>query len=197
LFRKALEEYKSSLEYLADFPSGRYNLGNYYTKTNDLPKAEENFREAIALDNLFYPAKINLAMLCYQEGKLDEAEKLFADLVTNHPEVADGYYYLALLFGEQKKYREAIALLETASTKPGANPRIWYNLALLYQMTGQNDKSEATFLKGLGQDPCNYDLLYAIYAFYMNQNDRGKAAPIVVKLKSCFPGDKAVQELPN
>ncbi len=192
---KAFEEYKSSLEYLADFPSGRYNLGNYYAKTKDLSKAEENYREAIVLDNLFYPAKINLAMLYYQEGKTEPAEKLFYDLITNHPEVSEGYYYLALLYGEQKRYPEAITLLETASTKPGTNPRIWYNLALLYQMTGQNDKCEATFLKGLQQDPCNYDLLYAIYSFYMNQNNRGKATPIIVKLKSCFPGEKSVQDL--
>ena len=195
LFRKVLEEYKSSLEYLADFPSGRYNLGNYYSKTNDLPKAEENYREAIALDNLFYQAKINLAILYYQDGKMESAEKLFHNLIINHPEVPEGYYYLALLYGEQKRYPEAIALLETASTKPGNNPRIWYNLALLYQMTGQNDKCEATFMKGLRQDPCNYDLLYAVYSFYMNQNNRGKATPFIVKLKSCFPGIKAVQEL--
>ena len=144
LFRKALEEYKNSLEYLADFPSGRYNLGNYYSKTKDLPKAEENYREAIALDNLFYPAKINLAMLYYQEGKTEPAEKLFHNLITNHPEVPEGYYFLALLYGEQKRYPEAITLLETASTKPVTNPRIWDNLALLYQMTGQNDKCEVT-----------------------------------------------------
>jgi tetratricopeptide (TPR) repeat protein len=195
LFSKALEEYKRSLEYLADFPSGRFNLGNYYSKTNDLPGAEENYLEAIALDNLFYPAKINLAMLYYQQGKIEPAEKLFQNLIAVHPEVPEGYYYLALLYGEQKRYPEAIALLETASTKQGTNPRIWYNLALLYQMTGQNGKCEETFLKGLRQDPCNYDLLYAIYSFYMNHHDRGKAAPIVVKLKSCYPGNKAIQEL--
>ena len=195
LFCKALEEYKSSLEYLADFPSGRYNLGNYYAKIKDLPKAEENYREAIALDNLFYPAKINLAILYYQQGKMVPAEELFNDLVTNHPEVSEGHYYLALLYGEQKRYPEAIALLETASTKPGTNPRIWYNLALLYQMTGQNDKCEATFLKGLRQDPCNYDLLYANYSFYMNQNNRTKAQPVIQKLKSCFPGEKSVQDM--
>ena len=57
LFLKDLDEYRTSQEYVADFPAGRYNLGNYYSKLNDLPKAEENYREAIAIDNLFYPAK--------------------------------------------------------------------------------------------------------------------------------------------
>ncbi|MEI7724249.1 MAG: multiheme c-type cytochrome [Bacteroidota bacterium] len=197
LFVKALEEYKKSQEYVADFPAGSYNLGNYYSKLKDLPRAEESYLAAIAIDNLFYPAKLNLAMIYYQEGKMDPAEKLYQDLVKNHPEVTEGYYYLALLYGEQKRYPEAIALLETASGKPNSNPRIWYNLGLLYQMTGQNDQSEIALLKGLKTDPCNYDLLYTLFAFYMNQNNPEKAAKFIVSLKTCFPNVKSVQELYN
>ena len=178
LFLKALDEYKNAQEYVADFPAGRYNLGNYYSKLNDLPKAAENYREALAIDNLFYPAKVNLAIIYYKQGMTGPAEEIFHDLIINHPEIRDGYFYLSLLYGEQKKYTEAIALLEKASAMPGNNPRIFYNLGLLYQIIGQNDKCEATLLKGLGQDPCNFDLLYALFAFYMNQNKREKADAI-------------------
>jgi len=196
-FLKVREEYKRSLEYVADFPTGRYNLGNYYSKRNELPEAGENYREAIAIDDLFYPAKVNLAIIYYQQGKTDPAASLFRDLVNNHPEVTDGYYYLALLYGEQKRYPEAIALLETASTKPVNNPRIFYNLGLLYQMTGQNDRCESTLLKGLKRDPGNFDILYALFAFHMKQNDQVKAAPYIEQLKSYFPNDKQVQDMYN
>jgi tetratricopeptide (TPR) repeat protein len=195
LFRKAMDEYKSSIEYVADFPTGRFNLGNYYSKTKDFASAEENYREAIAIDNLFYPAKANLAILCYREGKLDEAEKLFLDLVTNHPALTDGYYYLALLYGEQKKYTEAIVLLEKASAMAGTNARIFYNLGLLYQMTGQDGKCETTLLKGLSMDPCNYDFLYALFTFYMKKDNRVKATIHIEKMVMCYPNDKSVQQL--
>ncbi len=197
LFQKALDEYKKAQEYVADFPTGRYNLGNYYSKVNDLPKAEENYLEAITIDNLFYPAKINLALIYYQQGKMGPAEKLFVDLVKNHPEVQNGYYYLALLYGEQKKYSEAIALLETALTKPGYNTRILYNLGLIYQITGQDDKCIETFQNGLRLDPCNYELLYALFAFHMNKNNREKAAACINKLKTCFPHEKVVKDMYN
>jgi len=197
LFIKALEEYKQSQEYVADFPAGRYNLGNYYSKLKDLPKAEENYLAAIAIDNLFYPAKLNLALLYYQQGKIDPAERLYLDLVKNNPDVAEVYYYLALLYGEQKKYVEAIALLETASVMPNCNPRIWYNLGLLYQMTGQNDKCEAALRKGLKPDPCNYDLLYALFVFQMNNHNREKASQYLESLKTCFPNEKSVQTIYN
>jgi predicted CXXCH cytochrome family protein len=192
-FQKALDEYRKSQEYVADFPTGRYNLGNYYSKLKDNAKAEENYREAIAIDNLFIPGKINLALIYYQQGKVDQAGVLFNDLVTNHPELIEGYYYLALLYGEQQKYPEAIRLLETATGKPGCTSRIYYNLGLLYQMMNQNDHCEATLIKGLAIDPGNYDILYALFAFEMKQNNRTKATPYIEKLITLYPNDKQVQ----
>ena len=114
---KALDEYRTSQEYVADFPTGRYNLGNYYAKMRDLPRAEENYREAIRIDDLFYPAKANLVLIYYQQGRTDSVIKLCRNMIASNPDLSDGYYYLALLYGEQKKYPEAIALLETASVK--------------------------------------------------------------------------------
>ena len=64
-------------------------------------------------------------------------------------------------------------------------------------MTGQNDKCEATLVKGLKLDPCNFDLLYALFAFHMKQNDRTKAAPYMEKLRSCYPNEKQVQDMYN
>ena len=196
-FTKALDEYRKSLEYVADFPTGRYNLGNYYSKLSDWAKAEENYREAIAIDNLFSPAKVNLAIIYYQQGKTEPAEMLFRDLVANHPDITDGYYYLALLYGEQKKYTEAIALLETATTKAGNNSRMYYNLGLLYQMTNQNEKCETTLLKGLSTYPGNFDILYALFAFQMKQNNPAKAATYIEQLKTWYPNDKQVMDMYN
>ncbi len=196
-FQQAVDEYRISQEYVADFPMGRHNLGNYYLKMNDVDKAVENYREAITIDNLFYPAKINLAIIYYQQGKTEAASSLFQDIISKHPEIIDGYYYLALLYSEQKKYAQAIALLETASTHAQSNARIFYNLGLLYQTTNQNEKSETTFIKGLKQHPCNYDLLYALFVFHLNKNDRTKARQYLEQLKICYPNEKQVQDMYN
>ncbi len=134
-------------------------------------------------------------MIYYQQGKMEQAEKLFLDLVKNHPDVQNGFYYLALLYGEQKKYTEAIDLLETALTRQGDPVRICYNLGLLYQVTGQDAKCVSTLEKGLILEPCNYELLYALFAFHMNRNDRRNAAPVIEKLSKCFPGEKVVQDM--
>lgn len=196
-FVKAIDEYQKTQEFVADFSTGRYNLGNFYSKRKELAKAEENYKEAIVIDNLFYPAKVNLALIYYQQGKTQQAEVIFNDLVTNHADAVEGYYYLALLYGEQGKNSEAITLLESARTNGVANVRILYNLGLLYQMNGRMDKCEETLQEALQMEPSNFDALYALFAFNMKQNNRAKAGFYIEKLKLAYPNDAQVNELYN
>ena len=76
-----------------------------------------------------------------------EAEKLFMDLIENHKEYSEGFYYLGLLYAEQKKYREAADHLEKALTQKNPNPRVYYNLGLVYQQFNENKKAENIYLQ--------------------------------------------------
>ena len=62
-------------------------------------------------------------------------------------------------------------------------------------MTGQNEKCEATLVKGLKTDPCNFELLYALYAFHMNRNEHEKARPYMERMMICFPDEKQVRQI--
>ena len=62
-------------------------------------------------------------------------------------------------------------------------------------MMNQNDKCEATFLKGLELEPANLDLLYALFAFHMKQNNKAKAGVYIEKMNALYPGNKDVQRL--
>lgn len=196
-FISSIDEYLKSLEYVADFSTGRYNLGNFYSKNKDMAKAVENYEESIAIDDLFYPSRVNLGIIYYQQGNIQQAEVVFNDLVIKHPDIPEGYYYLALLYAEQNKKNEAIALLESARTKGVASSRILYNLGLLYQMTGQPDKSEKILNEGLQLEPTNFDLLYALFAFNMQQNNRSEAKIFIEQLRSNYPNDLQVKDLYN
>ena len=71
-------DYQKSMNYSGDFAFGRYNLGNLYLNLKKPEKAVENYRAAIRIDDQFFPAKVNLAMLYNQMGRNDEAEELVA-----------------------------------------------------------------------------------------------------------------------
>jgi hypothetical protein len=62
-------------------------------------------------------------------------------------------------------------------------------------MTGQNEKCESTLIKGLTQDRGNFDIMYALFAFYMKQDNPTKAAIYIEQLKSFYPNNKEVQDL--
>ena len=75
MFKADLEEYITSMEFSADFSFGRYNPGNLYAAMNQPGEAIRNYLAAIKIDNLFYPVKINLAMLYNQKGKMKKSNK--------------------------------------------------------------------------------------------------------------------------
>lgn len=194
---EVLDEYKLTLEYTADFPTGKYNLGNFYSNKGEFVKAEKFYLDAIKMDKQFYPAKANLAMLYYNNGKLNKAEELFLDLIKNHPEYNDGEYYLGLLYAEQKRYKESAIYLEQHLKRKNPNPRTYYNLGLIYQYLNENQKAESILFKGNTLIPNNFDLIFALSDYYLKQKNFSKALQYAKELKSKFPSKPEGQGIIN
>ncbi len=200
LFNKitlVMDEYLRSIMYTGDFPTGRYNLANYYSRKGDYTKAVKYYEDAIKMDNQFYPAKSNLALLYYNEGNLQKAAELFIDLVENHEEYSEGYYYLGLLYAEQKQYNKSAEYLEKAILKQKQNPRIYYNLGLVYQYLNENQKAESVLLKGNSLVPNNFDLIFALTDFYFKQKNFDKTLQYATELKTKFPSKPEGQQIIN
>jgi tetratricopeptide (TPR) repeat protein len=114
-----LAEYEAAMAYSLDFSASGHNLGNLYTRLGKPDKAEVYYRRAIAVDDLFFPAKVNLAMLLNGQGRNKEAKKLLEEVVAAYPEEYKVHYSLGLLLGEMGKYEEAAAhLVETLKGLP-------------------------------------------------------------------------------
>jgi len=190
-----LNEYLKTLEYTADFPTGKYNLGNFYSNKGDFTKAEKYYNRAIQEDSLFYPAKSNLALLYYNQGNLKEAEYLFLNLIKNHEEYTQGEYYLGLLYAEQKRYREAADILEEATKKPNVNPRIYYNLGLIYQYLKEEKKAESSLLKAYSVSPNEFDLIYALADFYIKKGNKNTALKYADEIDKKFPSNPAGKQI--
>jgi len=85
VFQKALQEYTGAMQYSGDFAFGRYNLANLCVALNRPEEAVQNYEAALKIDDLFYPAKVNLAMLYSSRGENDKAVRMFRDVVSKHP----------------------------------------------------------------------------------------------------------------
>ncbi|MGD1970668.1 MAG: multiheme c-type cytochrome [Desulfobacterales bacterium] len=195
VFQASLDEYQKSMEYSADFAFGRHNLANLYVALEQPQKAVENYQAAIKIDHLFYPAKVNLAMLYNQMGKNSEAEILLREVAASHPEMVEVHYSLGLLMAEEKKYAEAAHHLKQAAAGMPHRARVHYNLGLLLQYLKQDLEAEAALRKAQELEPDNLDYLYALADFYLKRHKFQQARGIAEEMVARHPGQRVGHDI--
>ncbi len=140
---EGLAEYRRAMAHVLDFAFAGHNLGNLAARLGDLETAEKYYRTAIAIDDLFYPAKINLAVILNAEGRNDEAAALLLSILDSDPGQYDAAYSLGLLLAEMGRYREAESYLARAATgmpdHPGARRNLQAVREYLAQVGGGSD----------------------------------------------------------
>jgi len=187
VYESNLRGYRDAMEYSGDFAFGRYNLGNLAMKLGENAMAREHFQAAIGIDDLFYPAKVNLALLLNAEEENGQAEKLLREVLAAYPERFEVVYNLALLLGEMGKYEEAAVYFERAAEGIPDRPRIRYNLGLTLQTLGRLDEAERQLLLALKADPTNLDTLYALAAHYLKRRRLPQARRIADRMIEAHP----------
>ena len=195
VFKAVLKEFVASMEYSADFAFGRYNLANLYTALNRPEEAIQNYQAAIKIDGLFYPAKVNLAMLYNQRGENDKAEVLLREVTAAHPQMHEIAYSLGLLLSEMKKYDQAAVYMEKASKGMPEHARVYYNLGLLLQYLKRDAEAEDALLTALKIEPDSMDYLYALGDFYLKRGKFQKAKGIALQMVAKHPDKPIGKEL--
>jgi tetratricopeptide (TPR) repeat protein len=124
----ALTEYRQAMDHSLDFAFAGHNLGNLAARLGDAPEAERYYRIAIQIDDLFYPAKANLAVLLNAQGRNEEAEALLRSILDAYPEQHEVAYSLGLLLAEMGRYVEAESYLARAAAGMPDHPGAARNL---------------------------------------------------------------------
>lgn len=197
ILNTGIKEYISAMQYAADFPSGRYNLGLLYHVVGETDRAIKNYEKAIQIDELFFPAKNNLAMLYNHRGENKKAEILFKQILENRPDMYEIAYSLGLLLVEQKKYTEAVVYLEQAAGGLPDRARVHYNLGLLQQLLKMDKSSETFLLRALALNPENFDFLYALADHYIKQRRLNNAMSVADKMIHLYPENRTGYNILN
>jgi predicted CXXCH cytochrome family protein len=195
VFKAVLKEFVASMEYSADFSFGRYNLGNLYVALNRPEEAVQNYLAAIKIDDLFYPAKVNLAMFYNKRGENEKAEVLLREVVNAHPELHEISYSLGLLLAEKKKYDSAVIYLKKAAEGMPERSRVHYNLGLLLEYLNKDAEAENALLRALKIEPDNMNYLYALWDFYFKRGELQKAKTIAMQMVKKHPDKPIGKEL--
>lgn len=193
-YKSANQEYQTSLMVNADFPSGRLQMAVDEHRRSNLDKAAERYRETLSIDGRFNAARMNLAQLYYSQQQLDKAEQLYRTVIDQEPQASEAHYSLGLLMAEKGDYKEAASALKQAAIS-GNNPRAWYNLAILYQQSGQSMLAEQAYLKALELRPKDAQFINGLVSLYGQQQRWFKAKKLIDRALTDDPANRHLLQL--
>ena len=136
-YTEAEVKFRRAAELMPDDPEAHYNHGVALWKSGKAADAEMAFRAAIRLKPDYAWAYNNLGfILDFQEGKEEEAIKMYKEVTRYKPGDATGHYNLGLALAKQKKFGEAIVALSEASRLDPDDAEAHYSLACCYAEQG-------------------------------------------------------------
>jgi len=194
-FEAAWQDYRRSMEYLADFPWAQMNLGVLAGNFGKDDEAESHYLRAIEIDDQFVPALNNLALLYNRRGKNNDAEELLRRILDLEPQFHEVSYSLGLLLAEEKRFAEAVVYLERAAAGLPQRPRILYNLGLLQLYLKRIPEAEASLRQALSADPDNVDFLFALADFSVKAGRLDEAEALAEKMLAVDPGNEAGRQI--
>ena len=114
-------------------------LGDAYTQTKDLSKAEQAYRKAVELDPSELSHLRGLGQTLMAEEKFSDALAVYQKLADLMPDDADIYLRIAQIYREMHQLdRAEESLLKARQYAPGSL-EVMYNEAMLYQAQGRYD----------------------------------------------------------
>ncbi|MGD8699364.1 MAG: tetratricopeptide repeat protein [Gemmatimonadales bacterium] len=183
----ALLEFAQAMERSLDLPFAGFNLGNLYLSLRDTAAAEPYYRAAFEIDDSFYPAKMNLAVLLNARGEHEEVEALLRDVLADDPNLHEVEYALAMALVDMGSHQQAADHLRRASQAMPERSRVHYELGRLEQLLGRNAAAETALLKALQIEPDNLDYLYALASQYVASGNFGRALQVADRMIAAHP----------
>ena len=210
LFRKTFSELKQRYLSNLDRPEAHLSLGILAENQNKPEDAERHYREAIARESTFVPARMNLATLLSRLGRNGDAEKLLREAVRLQPSWGQAHYSLGLLIAEdRRRLPEAIRSLERAAEHWTDNPRIPYNLGIAYWQRADRaktlerpeskilyDQAIKALMQAIGMQPGNPEFVQSLVQlsaermrYHAQREEWREALPHARRLMGLVPDD--------
>ncbi len=192
---EVIAEHIADMRYSLDFAFAGHNLGNLHAQLGEPERAIEAYRSAIEVDDLFFPAKMNLAVLFNAAGRNEDAEALLREILEAYPEEAQAAYSLGLLLAEMGRLDEAVDFLGRAAALQPDRTRAHYNLGLALQALGRIDEAEGALLRAAELEPENLDYLYGLADHYARAGNIRAAIRVAEQMIATHPENPIGRDL--
>lgn len=179
---RAVLEYASAQQVTAEHPQSHTNIGLLYARLSDFKNAEHAYHQALALQEDFLPAYINLADLYrmwQDEQKVKETLLKARGLIGDN---ADIEHALGLHYLRMQKMPDALLCLEKAATLRPTDARYGYVFAVALHSAGQTQRAVTVLEKVYAHHPTDTGVIVALIAYSRSLGEMGQASSYAHKL---------------
>ncbi|MBW4444237.1 MAG: tetratricopeptide repeat protein [Plectolyngbya sp. WJT66-NPBG17] len=114
-YEESIKQIQAGLKIKPDLPGAYFDMGNAYLMSKKSGDAIASYEKAIARDKTFWPAINNIGLVRYEEGKTDEAIRLWRQSVAIDPkQTTEPQLAIAVALFRKGNQTEAFTLGEAA-----------------------------------------------------------------------------------
>ncbi|MDH3626766.1 MAG: tetratricopeptide repeat protein [Acidobacteriota bacterium] len=185
---RGLEGYVAVQRFNADRSEGQLNLGWAASMKGQTAEAEQAYRTALRITPTFSPAAINLADLYRVLGRDAEGAALLETALRRASDDGHLHHALGLTRVRQKRYNEALELLERAVALSPDRPRYAYVFGVALHSMGDTSRALAVLKQAHERYPGHVDLLYALATTSRDSGDVESTRQYARRLLELAPG---------
>jgi tetratricopeptide (TPR) repeat protein len=123
----------------------------------------------------------------HQEGRVDEAEKLYVELCTLSPRNADAHNRLAGLYLQTGKFFQAVIFLQKAAELDPSRASFQANLGMAYSRLGEKEKAAACYDKSVSLNPNDPTTLNVAGSYHFESKNYDKAEELYKRAMELDP----------
>ncbi|MBX9680181.1 MAG: tetratricopeptide repeat protein [Gemmataceae bacterium] len=158
-YREAVESFEVASTLTPNDPHLLFNMGQCHDRLGEWKKAETYYQECLSRDKNHPDARHALANLCYRTGRVDQANKMIDDWLTQEGgPVADGYVLDAWRLRQEKDLPKAMDRLQRAVSMEPRNPRALIEMGIVFEMMNMPDRSLVLYERAAQIQPTNADV---------------------------------------
>ena len=139
-------------------------------------EAESHYRKALSIDPVSRYIRIQLGYVLNRMEKTDEVLVLMNSLLREEPDDVHALRLKAEILRQQKKYHDAVGVLERLSKLQPDNKDNLLMLGMLHYYLDQHDRAIDVLGELLSKDPSAYKVFDLLGSIYIDKKDYDTAA---------------------
>ncbi|MDZ4661183.1 MAG: tetratricopeptide repeat protein [Pseudomonadota bacterium] len=194
-YDEAISQLENLLNRAPDSDRVRYFLGAVYLEKGSLEFAAKAFLQ-IGPTSQYYFQSIVLAAHTYKQmNQMEKAIATLAEGLTYRKDIPQLYTSMASLLSENKRYSEAIEIVQDSIEKFPENAEMRFVLGSIYDKIGKSEKTVEQMIKVLEINPDHAQALNYIAYTYAEQNSKlDEAEKLIRKALTLEPKDGYIMD---